>query len=246
VEVPIVEPFSVFNVGSAGPDLPPGSFLEIIVVPNPLPLEEWAKWCMPVWVQNATDIKILSDKPSQLKDGTPAREVEAEYVWRNERKVNEFVLMTKKGVVWVTIWLTTSERAGEDLKKYPYSLTFLQGREEPVKVPPDVRAFLDMYCADIVGHDIKAIMAHYSDRFLWGVMSKPVFELLVAQPDSPFPQVISREPSVTVFEPQGDKAYVDGFFLDKAKGDADAVKVPMFFQQIINEHGQWKWFGNHK
>jgi hypothetical protein len=51
---------------------------------------------------------------------------------------------------------------------------------------------------------------------------------------------------VTVFEPQGEKAYVDGFFLTKAKGDTDAAKSPMFFQQIINEHGQWKWFGNQK
>jgi hypothetical protein len=39
---------------------------------------------------------------------------------------------------------------------------------------------------------------------------------------------------------------VDGFFLFKAKGDANALKVPMQFQQIINEHGQWKWFGNQK
>jgi hypothetical protein len=51
---------------------------------------------------------------------------------------------------------------------------------------------------------------------------------------------------VTVFEPRGDKAYADGFILDKAKGDANAVKFPMTFQQIINEHGEWKWFGNQK
>ena len=35
---------------------------------------------MPVWVEIVTDIKVLSDKPSQLKDGTPAREVEVEWV----------------------------------------------------------------------------------------------------------------------------------------------------------------------
>ena len=58
--------------------------------------------------------------------------------------------------------------------------------------------------------------------------------------------VTSCEPTVTVFEPRADKAYVDGFFLTKAKGDANAVKSPIVFQQIINEHGQRKWFGNQK
>jgi hypothetical protein len=47
---------------------------------------------------------------------------------------------------------------------------------------------------------------------------------------------------------QGDKAYLDGLVLNinKGKGDASALKVPMYGQQIINEHGEWKWFGNQK
>ena len=56
------------------------TLLTIVVFPSPLPLEDWAKIFMPVWVEYATDIKVLSDKPSQLKDGTPAREVEFEFV----------------------------------------------------------------------------------------------------------------------------------------------------------------------
>jgi hypothetical protein len=51
---------------------------------------------------------------------------------------------------------------------------------------------------------------------------------------------------VTVFEPHGDKAYVDGFFLIKGKGETSAVRVPMIFRQIINEHGQWRWYGTQK
>jgi hypothetical protein len=51
---------------------------------------------------------------------------------------------------------------------------------------------------------------------------------------------------VTVFELRGDKAYIDGFFLSKVKGDANALKSPMRVYQIINEHGEWKWFGNQK
>jgi hypothetical protein len=49
-----------------------------------------------------------------------------------------------------------------------------------------------------------------------------------------------------VFEARGDKTYVVGFFLSKVKGGADALKAPMMFQQIINEHGQWRWFGSQK
>ena len=134
------------------------------------------------------------------------------------------------------------------MKRIAYSLTFLQGREEPVNVPPDVRAFLDMYCVDLMGHDAKAIMEHYSDRFPYSGASKTVFEqVLRNDPVSPLQRgTISLEAVVTVFEPRGDKAYIDGFMLDKAKGDASPLKGPMLFQQIINEHGQWKWFGNQK
>jgi hypothetical protein len=252
VEAPLLGPFSVFRVGVARPDLSPPTFmpsLAIIVVPNPLPLEEWAKWFMPTFLQFGTDIKVLSDKPTQLKDGTPARELEIEYAEKTTgRKANQFGLMAKKGLVWVTIWLNTTEKASEDLKKIASSITFQPDREKPVQVPPDVRAFLDMYCADMVSGDVKAVMVHFSDRFLWGGMSKPFAEQVFRNdPNSPLRQgLISYEATVTVFEPRGDKAYVDGFFLQKTKGDTNAVKIPIFFQQIINEHGQWKWFGNQK
>jgi hypothetical protein len=252
VEAPLLGPFSVFRVGTARPDLGPSIFvpsLTIIVVPNPLPLEDWVKWFMPTFLQFGTDIKVLSDKPSQLEDGTPAWEAEIEYVDKTSgHKTNQFGLMAKKELLWVAIWLNTRERAGEDLKKYPYSLTFRTGSDKPANVPTDVRAFLDMNSADMVSGDVKAIMVHYSDRFLWGGMSKPFVEQVFRNdPNSPLRQgLISHEATVTVFEPRGDKAYVDGFFLQKTKGDANAVKIPIFFQQIIKEHGQWKWFGNQK
>jgi hypothetical protein len=205
-----------------------------------------------------TDIKILSDKPSQLKDGTPAREVETEYLYKvdptgrsvkNGPKKNGFLLVTKKDVTWVGILLGGDEGTlREDVKRIAYSLTFQPDREKPVQVPPDVRAFLDMYCADAVSHDVKAIMAHYSDRFLYSGAGKAYTERLFwDDPTCPIRRgVISYEATVTVFEPHGDKAYMDGFFLSKEKGDASALKSPMSFQQIINEHGQCKWFGSQK
>jgi hypothetical protein len=92
-------------------------------------------------------------------------------------------------------------------------------------------------------------MAHFSDRYLDSGRSKAFTEQFFRNdPTSPVHQqgAMPCEPTVTVFEPRGDKAYVDGFFLFKAKGDTIALKAPMMFQQIINEHGQWKWFGNQK
>jgi hypothetical protein len=250
-EAPLFGPFSVFHVGVARPELPPSTYfpsVTVVVFYVPLPLEDWAKWDMPMYLQAGTDIKVLSDKPSRLKDGTPAWEREIEYVSKiSGRKVNDFGLMTKKGLVWVAIHVDDDKgRIGEDLKKIAYSLTLQQGREDPVKVPPDVRAFLDMYRVDVLSGDVRTMMAHFSDRFLWGGMGKAFVEQGFRNDPAVQRGIISFEATVTVFEPQGDKAYVDGFFLRKAKGDADAVKIPMLLQQIINEHGQWKWFGNQK
>ena len=151
--------------------------------------------------------------------------------------------------MWITAGLTADEgKLGKDVKRIAHSLTFLPGREEPVQVPPDVQAFLDMYGADVGSHDVKTIMAHFSDRFRLSGLGKAFFEQWFRNdPTSPVQRgVISWEPTVTVFEPRGDKAYVDGFWLYKAKGDATALKMPMMLQQIINEHGEWKWFGNQK
>ncbi len=259
VEAPLV-PGDVFAAGVARPDVAPGAYaplLRIEVFPSLLPLEDWAKISMPFLVQIYTDIKVLSDKPSQLKDGTPAREVEWEGVLKydptlgsikNGPKLSSFELRTKKDLAWVQIAMADIKKIGEDLKKYAYSLAFQPGREKPVKVPPDVRAFLDMYCVDLRSHDVKTIMEHFSDRFRHSGQGKASFEQWFRNdPTSPIHKdIISEEPTVTVFEPHGDKAYIDGFFLGKARGDAEALKAPMGFQQIINEHGQWKWYGNQK
>jgi len=88
-------------------------------------------------------------------------------------------------------------------------------------------------------------MAHFSDRYRASGANKEAQKQLM-QLDPTYFTFISWEPTVTLFEPRGDKAYVDGFFRVKAKGEANALKWPMSWQQIINEHGEWKWFGNQK
>jgi hypothetical protein len=246
-----VWPGAVFRAGVPRPNLPPSPVLTINVPLSPLPLEDWAKLFMPTFNNNidiATDFKVLSDKPSQLKDGTPAREVELGYVLKNGPNAKDFILMTKKDVAWwVTITLGADEgKLGEDLKNIAYSLTFQPGREKPVKVPPDVRAFLDMFCADFGSGDVNLAMAHFSDRYFEHGSTKARMEQWFRN-DPHFQRgYTSCEATVTVFEPRGDKAYVDGFFLIKAKGETSAVRVPMYFRQIINEHGQWKWYGTQK
>jgi len=245
-------PFSYFTAGPPRPDLPADYFLpslNISLLTHPAPLEDWAKNLIPLLLGVYADVKILSDKPSQLKDGTLAREVEVEFVVKNGPAANRFMLVTKKDATWVVISLRSGKgRPGEDLKKIAYSLTFQPDREKPVQVPPDIRAFLDMWCADVVSRDVKAIMEHFSDRFLFSGDNKTYWEQYYQNdPQSQIQQgVISYEPTVTFFEPRGDKAYLAGFFLTRVKGDANAFKWPMTFQQIINEHGEWKWFGNQK
>jgi hypothetical protein len=245
---------TVLSVGAPRQGLPPFPALMIRLFPSPLPLEDWAKIIMPAYQAIGTDIKVISDKPSQLKDGTPAREVKIDWVVAkdpsgrsitNGPSLSAFLLVTKREAAFVWVVLA-GERGGigEDLKKHIYSLAFQPSREEPVKVPLDVGAFLDMWCADVGLNNVEALMAHFSDRYFQSGGNKANMERTFRS--DRIPPLTSCEPTVTVFEPQGDKAYVDGFFLSKAKGSVGALKIPMAWQQIIKEHGQWKWFGNQK
>ena len=109
VEGPAIAGFAL-SVGVPRPDLPPDIYLpglSIVVVPSSLPLEDWAKQFMPVVIEGCAgrDVKVLSDKPSQLKDGTPAREIEWEGAFENGPKDSAFALITKKDVTWVAIIL---------------------------------------------------------------------------------------------------------------------------------------------
>jgi hypothetical protein len=257
VEIPLTGPLCVHMLAEVRPDLPPSTVVPIFLFPSPLPLEDWAKFFMRHWENYFTDIKVLADKPSQLKDGTPAREVEMEFVPKfdlsggsdkNAPKCSGLLLATKKDLIWVAIWPNGEGKLREDWKRIAYSLTFQPEKEKPVIVPPDVKSFLDMYYADTASGDLKAIMAHFSDRFRHFGASKPFIEQIFRN-DPAFPiqrGLTSCEATVTVFEPRGEKAFVDGFVLSNARGDATALKAPMTFQQIINEHGEWKWFGNQK
>ena len=91
-------------------------------------------------------------------------------------------------------------------------------------------------------------MANYSDQFSHNGMKKAILEQWFRNDRfSPIQRgVTSSEATVTFFEAQGDKAYLDGFYSSKGRDDAKPLKLPMNGQQIIKENDQWKFYGNHK
>jgi hypothetical protein len=111
-------PGEAFRVGGTGPDFPQGVSMPVLgvgVMPTRLPMEDWAKVFMPGLQWYFTDIKVLSDKPSQLKDGTPAREVEVEGLIKYDAtrgrvtdapKLINYKLLTKRNGTWVWVAIT--------------------------------------------------------------------------------------------------------------------------------------------
>jgi hypothetical protein len=79
----------------------------------------------------AKDVTLVSDKPSQLRDGTPAQEVEIKAVL--EAPVNWLTLGTKKGDMLITTGVGgLNVRIAEELKAILYSLEFQPGKDELV------------------------------------------------------------------------------------------------------------------
>jgi hypothetical protein len=241
----------VFRV--AAPDsksLPRVPNFSILILGGPFSIDKWSNILVPALRASGRDIKILYDKPSQLKDGTLAQEAEIEWIRNDEVKLNMLVLTTRKHSALIMIIQGSDKgKIGEDVRNNAYSLTFLKGMDEPVKVPSDVQGFLDKYSSDLVSGNVERIMTNFSDQFLYQSVKKAFFEQWFRNnPASPVQRgLISSEATVTIFEAQGDKAYVDGFFASKARQHPDiAVKVPMGFRQIIKEEGQWKWYGDQK
>ncbi len=159
------------------------------------------------------------------------------------------MLATKKDDAW--IWVNVYDdkgTIGDDLKRIVYSLKVAQGKQEPVKVPPDVQAFIDKWCSDIESHDADRIMTNYSDQYLGNGFNKAaVAQWYRTGPDSPIQLgITSATVTVTIFEPLGDKAYLAGFFGGKPKSGGPGPTPPIADNQLIKENGQWKWYGNHK
>jgi hypothetical protein len=241
-----VAPWMVFLAGKSAAATP--AILVISASFNPADVNTLAGMVMAAFSQGFKDVKLVSDKPSKLQDGTPAQEVEVEYVSPNGTKVHTFFVGTKKDDIFITVSLDDwSGKVGEDLKSIAHSLNVSQGKPEPVKVPPDVQALLDSHGRALQAGDVAKIMANYSDRYLNNGTKKSNEEQWYRyHPWSPLNiGAIKGEMTATVFESQGDRAYLGGFVTATLKNGSQ-ITSPWTLQRLIKEDGQWKWYGNQK
>jgi hypothetical protein len=229
-------PQEVFRAGAAA-GYGHNPALSVTPAPSPVPLDKVAELWVPFFKAIAEDVTLVSDKPSQLKDGTPAREVEIQMLYNGVPNYLVSLGTMKSGVLVAATVGSDKGRIGEDLKAILYSLQYEPGKDEPVKVPPDIREFLDKYSSDIVSHDLANVMTHYSDSYLRSGEKK-------GEVERSFKHFIgsltSYVMSITDFEAEGDKVYLTGFT------SINGVRWPMSGTSIIKENGEWKWYGNQR
>jgi hypothetical protein len=192
------------------------------------------------WFRITTDkdVTIVSDKPTQLRDGTPAREVELQMV-SNGEPYNWLGVATKKGDVWINTNIGLYRgKIGENLKAVLYSLQYEPGKDEPVKVPPDVQEFLDRHHNDVLSHDVAKIMSHYSDKYLNSGVRKGETERVWRQNIG---NLVSSKMTITDFVLAGERAYLTGFVIVNNRFTFSLTET-----SIIKENGEWKWYGNQR
>jgi len=228
-------PWEPFRAAVPGPAREPT--FAVGMGPLPQPLEKFVDSVVQRWSLMAQDVTVVSNKPSKLRDGTPALEFELRMVL-NGAPHNFFSLATKRGDFLVAVVIESSDaKTGENLKAMAYSLEFQPGHDEPVKLPPDIQAFLDQDRNDVVSHDLEKIMSHYSDKYLNSGTTKEQWEQYLRQTINP---VTSFELVITDFVPAGDRAYLAGFV------QTNFGKDWLRETSIIKENGEWKWYGNQR
>ncbi len=223
-----------YKASVPGP-VPYPSFL--VMVGYPVPLDKVADAVVTAVKSYATDVTLISDKPSQLRDGTPARELELRMVVNGVPR-NSFDVATRKGDVLIhTVVTSITGTIGEDLKAIPYSMEFRPEKDKPVEVPPDVEAFFKAAMSNRLSHDLAKIMADYSDRYLNSGMRKGEMGRFL-QPY--IGSLMSERVVITDFVPGGDRAYYTGFVVSNF-GTLQAGET-----SIVKENGEWKLYGNQR
>jgi hypothetical protein len=221
----------------SAPDPNQGDRFVVTMVSNPLPVDTLGDRQVTNFKKVAQDVTLVSDKPSQLRDGTLARQIEIKMI-SNGLPLNYCALGTKRGNLWVNIGVgSRSGRIREDLKAILYSLEVQPGKDEQVKLPPDVQEFLDTWRSAVLSHDMAKVMAHFSDKYLDSGLRKGelerIWRLMIGA-------ITSVEVGVTDFEAAGDRAYLAGFM------NTYWGKNPLREISIIKESGEWKWYGNQR
>jgi hypothetical protein len=163
----------------------------------------------------------------------------------------------RKGDMWInTAAGSYRGEIEEDLRDILYSRHFESGKDEPVKVPPDIQEFLDRWCSEHVSHDAVKVMSHYSERYLnsgkkkieaesfWYVRPRDKKgELDFDFREANFDGVTTFSMGITDFVAMGDKAYLSGFVIVNGLKWALAGTGGT---SIIKENGEWKWYGNQR
>jgi hypothetical protein len=185
----------------------------------------------------ATDVTVVSDRPSKLRDGTPAQEFELRFL-SNGVTVYGMGLAAMKDDIYINMGLNSEGRKlDENLKAIPYSIEFEPDKDKPVKVPADVRDFLDQTGKAYVAHDSAQLMRGYSDNYLNSGRTKGERERFWRPIIN---SITSFRIIITEFVPMADKAYITGF------AETNFGKIPVQDTSIIKEGGSWKWYGNQR
>jgi hypothetical protein len=230
-------PFEIFRASAPGPA--PYPAFAYAPVPN-IPLDDLVTGIVSTFKRAALEVTLVSDKVTQLRDGTTARELVL-HMLMNGEPFDVMGFFTKKGGLIVNMGVESrSGIMGDDLKAILYSIKFEPEKDRPVdvvRVPLGVREFLDEHCRASVAHDITPIMAGYSDKYLNSGMRKGEIERFLR----PFVgRLTSFEMVITDFVLDGDRAYIAGFVQNNL-GTATLAET-----SLIKENGKWKWYGNQR
>ena len=112
------------------------------------------------------------------------------------------------------------------------------GKDEPVKLPPHIREFLDRHNNDLISHDVAKAMANYSDKYLDSGIRKGERERIIRQNND---SLMSYKMTITDFVSAGDRAYLTGFVIIN-----NLFTNSITDTTIIKENGEWKWYGNQR
>jgi hypothetical protein len=204
--------------------------------PYPVTLDNWADSQVRAFRAFARDVQVVRDKPIQLRDGTPAREVELHFV-ANGTPVTLLSVGTRKGDVFINVSADPGRgEVTEDLKAILRSLEFQPEKDKPVKIPPDVQELLEKWDSDYVSHDLAKVMGHFSDKYLGSGTRKGEVERFIRQSIG---STTSKRTVTTYFVPEGNRTYLAGFTVFN-------WGTVQFAVTIIQENGEWKFYGNQR
>jgi len=103
-------------------------------------------------------------------------------------------------------------------------------------LPADVKAFIADYNQARFNKNLETMADLISDRFLYNGLNK---QTVLGYLEVQLPYTSEAKIVLTKFKPEGDIANIDYVVMDKYFESPSITD-----QRLINENGQWKWYGN--